>query len=115
MPAETFIYLVTRGRNSGLPRRREVWFVEVAGMLYLLTETQERVEWVKNIEASPEVTFSIGTRRNESSQLPLTQGLGRIVDERNELELCAHVRNAMRAKYRWSEGLIIEVSQRTPQ
>lgn len=109
MKAETFLYLVTRGRNSGLARRQEVWFVQLDGLFYLLSDSQERAEWVKNIEANADVSFSIGNRRNESSERHSTRGCGRILDERTEAELCARVRASMYVKYRWTGGWLVEV------
>lgn len=109
MKAETFLYLVTRGRNTGLPRRQEVWFVELGGVFYLLADAQERAEWIKNIEANADVSFSIGNRRNAVSERDSTPGRGRILDERTESELCARVRASMYVKYRWTGGWLVEV------
>jgi len=110
MKAETFFYLVTRGRNTGLPRRLEVWFVELAGVFYLLAESRESAEWIANIRAHPEVTFSIGNRRNEHSEVAHTEGRGRVVDEAEESELCSRVRASLYAKYRWRDGAIVEIA-----
>jgi len=107
---DRFLFLMTRGRNSGLWRRLEVWFVEMSGSFYLLAESQDRPDWVRNIEADPQVRFSIGTRRNETSELAPTVGRGRVLDEGRESELCARVRASMFAKYRWSNGTIIELA-----
>jgi hypothetical protein len=109
MKMERFLFLSTRGRNSGLWRPLEVWFVELAGTFYLLAESQERPDWVKNIEANPEVRFSIGTRRNETSELPQTHGRGRVLSDANDGELCTRVRASMYGKYRWSSGTLIEI------
>lgn len=106
---ESFLYLMTRGRNSGLWRRLEVWFVEVSGSFYLLVEAHDRPDWLQNIEANPTVRFSIGTRRNETSALPQIEGHGRVLNETRDTELCARVRASMFAKYRWSTGTIVEL------
>ena len=112
MNAETFLYLVTRGRNSGLPRRMEVWFVELDQVFYVLAESRDRADWVRNIEANPDVSFSIGNRRNAFSAVDTTDGLGRVVDEAGEAELIERVRAQMLAKYRWMDGMIVEIAPR---
>jgi F420H(2)-dependent quinone reductase len=111
MKAETFFYLVTRGRNSGLPRRIEIWFVELNGLFYLLAESRDR-DWFKNIVANASVVFTIGNRRDESSEMRETEGAGRIIDEALENDLCARVRGLMHAKYRWTSGLLVEIAPR---
>ena len=107
---ESFLYLMTRGRNTGLWRRLEVWFVEESGSFYLLVESQERPDWVRNIEANPQVRFSIGTRRNETSSLAQVEGRGRVLSEAQDSALCERVRASLYAKYRWSSGTIVEVA-----
>jgi hypothetical protein len=111
MKAETFFYLVTRGRNSGLRRRMEIWFVELSGSFYLLAESRERCDWLKNIEANSHVSFTIGNRRDESSEVHETEGSGRVLNETLEPDLCARVRSLMHAKYRWTGGLIVEIAR----
>jgi deazaflavin-dependent oxidoreductase (nitroreductase family) len=110
MKAETFFYLVTRGRHSGLPRRLEIWFVELAGAFYLLAESHERTDWIENIRANPEVTFSIGNRKNANSEVAQAIGRGRLLDDDDEAELCARVRASLYAKYRWRDGKIVEIA-----
>lgn len=109
MKAETFFYLQTRGRHSGMKRQLEVWFVELTDVFYLLAVFGEHADWIKNIEAHPEVSFSIGNRKNEASEVGQTDGRGRVVDDVTESELCAQVRSALHAKYRWTAGTIVEV------
>ena len=110
MKAETFLYLVTRGRNSGLPRRMEVWFVELDQVFYVLAESCDRADWVRNIEANRDVSFSSGNRRTASSAVDTTDGLGRVVDEAGEAELIERVRGQMLAKYRCMDGMIVEIA-----
>jgi F420H(2)-dependent quinone reductase len=112
MKAETFFHLITRGRNSGLPRSGELWFVELEGTFYLLVESADGADSVKNIAADPEVSFSIGNRKNRYSEAAHTTGMARIVDEASEPDLCARIRSALYAKYRWNSGRIIEVAPR---
>jgi len=111
MKAETFLYLITRGRHSGLPRPMEAWFVELDGAFYVLHEPSDHGDWVKNIEAHPEVSFSIGNRKNAQSELVPTLGRGRVVDELSESALCERVRATMHVKYRWTTGMIVEIAR----
>jgi hypothetical protein len=109
MKAETFFYLITRGRHTGLPRNHEVWFAELDGVFYLLAEATETPDWVSNIAIEPKVSFTIGNRKNRSSEATQTLGLARLVDEASEVDLCARVRGLLYAKYRWNAGHLIEV------
>ena len=106
---ESFLYLATLGRNSGLWRRLEVWFVEVSGSFYLLAEAHEPPDWLQNIEANSQVRFSIGTRRDETRALQQVEGRGRVLNELEDTELCARIRASMYAKYRWRSGTIVEL------
>jgi deazaflavin-dependent oxidoreductase (nitroreductase family) len=102
---ETFFYLTTTGRTSGLPRTIEIWFVERTRRYYVVSERREQSHWVKNIEIEPRVRFRIGARDAPvGAAAPAT---ARIVLEPN---LAAEVRALMDAKYGWSDGLIVEVT-----
>ncbi|HEX2676115.1 MAG TPA: nitroreductase/quinone reductase family protein, partial [Polyangiales bacterium] len=70
MSDDTFLYLETRGRKSGQPRKIEIWFVEHAGRYYLCAEMRERAQWVQNVRAHAAVTFSVGTRGDEGARVP---------------------------------------------
>jgi hypothetical protein len=88
----------------------EVWFVELAGTIYVLHDPWMHGDWVKNIQADPAVSFSIVNRKNAHSELAATRGHGRIVDEISESELCRRVRASMHIKYRWTTGVIVEIA-----
>jgi deazaflavin-dependent oxidoreductase (nitroreductase family) len=107
---EPFLYLTTRGRVSGLPRRIEIWFVEHDGKHYIVAEGREETGWVKNLKACPSVTFSVGPREAPASVVPETPATARTVDRAAFPELSAAVAKAMEAKYRWSDGLIVELA-----
>lgn len=108
--AEHFLYLTTTGRTSGEPRQIEIWFAEHAGRYYLVSERREQSGWVKNIEHNPEVSFSVGTRSNQGEALPLRRARARFVRPAEEPELARAVTERMDAKYRWSNGLIVELA-----
>ena len=108
--SEAFLYLTTRGRVSGLPRQIEIWFVEHDGKHYVVAEGREQAGWVKNLKASPLVTFSVGSREAPASVVPSTPAMARTVDRAVFPELSAAVAKAMDAKYHWSDGLIVELT-----
>jgi deazaflavin-dependent oxidoreductase (nitroreductase family) len=110
MAAEHFLYLETRGRKTGRPRRIEIWFVALEQRFYIVAEGRERAGWVKNLRAHSEVAFSIGTRSDQVLEQPLTRARARVVDTRAEPALAARVAARMDAKYDWSDGLIVELT-----
>jgi deazaflavin-dependent oxidoreductase (nitroreductase family) len=105
---EHFLYLTTTGRKSGEPRSIEIWFVERDGCHYVVSERREQSQWVKNIQHNPAVTFSVGTRGNRQAMRPEVHARARVISPDGEPALAAAVRALMDAKYRWSEGLIVE-------
>jgi deazaflavin-dependent oxidoreductase (nitroreductase family) len=52
------IDITTRGRKTGQPRRKEIWFHNVEGHLYI-TGTPGRRDWYANLLAHPEFTFHL--------------------------------------------------------
>jgi deazaflavin-dependent oxidoreductase (nitroreductase family) len=107
--AEQFLYLTTRGRKTGEPRRIEIWFVEHKGRHYIVSERREESHWVKNLQHDPAVTFSVGTRGEPGAAVPPSRAAGRVVREEEEPALVREVRALMDAKYRWSDGLVVEI------
>jgi deazaflavin-dependent oxidoreductase (nitroreductase family) len=57
---EPFCYVTTTGRRSGRAHVIEIWFGEHAGVIYMLSGGGRRADWVRNIEARPEVSVRIG-------------------------------------------------------
>jgi deazaflavin-dependent oxidoreductase (nitroreductase family) len=56
-----FCYLTTTGRVSGRPHRIEIWFGARPGTatLHLLSGGGRRADWVRNLEATPEVAVEL--------------------------------------------------------
>ena len=52
------IDITTQGRMSGLPRRKEIWFHNLDGSLYITGRPGQR-DWYKNMVANPEFTFHL--------------------------------------------------------
>ncbi len=109
--ADTFLYLTTTGRTSGLPRSIEIWFVEHAGRYYIVSERREQSGWVKNLRKEPRVRFSVGTREAPEAAVASTEGRGRVVADEDDLDLVRAVRALMDTKYKWSDGLVVELAK----
>jgi len=62
LAGEQYCYLTTRGRVTGRPHRIEIWFALDGSTLYLLSGGRDRSDWVKNLQATPEVTVEVGPR-----------------------------------------------------
>jgi deazaflavin-dependent oxidoreductase (nitroreductase family) len=105
-PAELYVYLTTTGRNSGLPRQIEIWYVERAGLIYILAEHGARAQWVRNILANPAVRLRIGNNTWEAT--------GRVLDADKDQELYSAVREMAKAKYGWGDGLPVEFCPAAP-
>jgi deazaflavin-dependent oxidoreductase (nitroreductase family) len=95
------IYVTTIGRVSGLPREIEIWFVTLDGKYFIMAENF-RAHWIRNIEHDAHVKVRIGTQRFEAT--------ARVLDDRNDTGLCGAVRDLMRGKYQWGDGLPVEIT-----
>ena len=100
--SQQFLYLTTTGRKTGKPHKVEIWFVAGDGKYYLVSERGGRSHWVQNLESDPKISFSVGK--------DTYRGRGRAIDRKKEPELAAKVAALMNAKYKWSEGLIVELA-----
>ena len=58
--SDDYCYLTTTGRRTGNPHRIEIWYAAAGDTLYLLAGGGRRADWVRNIEATPEVTVEVG-------------------------------------------------------
>ena len=106
---EQFLYLTTTGWKTGEPRQIEIWFVELEGRHYIVSEAREESKWVRNIERDPAVIVSVGTRRDRGSALAPSPAVGRVVRAASEPALVAAVAALMDRKYGWSDGLVVEL------
>jgi deazaflavin-dependent oxidoreductase (nitroreductase family) len=94
--------LTTRGWKTGNQHRIEIWFVEYNERYYVISERLGSAHWVQNIKHNPKVSFSIN---NEN----IFTGTARIVDQEKEPRLAREVLKLMSTKYKWSQGLIVEL------
>lgn len=93
--------MTTTGRRTGLPREIEIWFTRYGHRYYLVAETGERAQWVRNLRANPRVRWRVGARTYS--------GRARVVDRVREASLAVTVRTRSTAKYGWGDGLIVEL------
>ena len=100
-PEAEFLYLTTTGRRTGLPREIEIWFTRRNDRLYLVAETGERAQWVRNLRADPRVRWRVGTRA--------FAGRARIVSPAREAARVAAALARSRSKYGWGDGLVVEL------
>jgi deazaflavin-dependent oxidoreductase (nitroreductase family) len=94
---EKVLYLTTVGRKTGKPRTIEIWFVVCQQHIYLLAEHGLKAQWVRNIQANPEVRIQIGPHR--------FLACGRILDDARDHQEWQAVADLSRRKYGWGEGL----------
>ena len=94
-------YVSTNGRVSGRDHTIEIWYVEHAGCIYLLSGYGLRADWVKNVQANPEVTVAIapaGPQGERSTPATYRATVGPFPDE-------MQVRQTIEARYRgWQSG-----------
>ncbi|MFL6340118.1 MAG: nitroreductase/quinone reductase family protein [Nitrososphaeraceae archaeon] len=102
MTEPQFLYLTTLGWKTGKQHRIEIWFVEHNEKYYIISELLDCAHWVQNIKHNPTVSFSIGAR--------IFKGTARIVDQEEEFALTTKVSKLMDTKYKWSRGMIVELS-----
>src|SRR5919109_4671189 len=97
-----FLYLTTIGWKTGKQHMIEIWFVDYYGKYYIISERLNRAHCVQNIIHNSRVLFILNHKTFEGNAL--------IVDKDKEHKLAAEVSNLMDAKYRWNEGLIVELT-----
>jgi deazaflavin-dependent oxidoreductase (nitroreductase family) len=61
------IDITTTGRRSGLPRRIEIWMLDVDGRFFI-TGTPGRRDWMANLTADP--TLVVHLKRHSNIDLP---------------------------------------------
>jgi len=97
-----FLYLTTYGWKTGKEHRIEIWFVEHDARYYIVSERREGAHWVQNIKHNPVISLSINDK--------VFKGNARVVDQEKESALTVQVSKLMDNKYKWSQGLIVELT-----
>jgi deazaflavin-dependent oxidoreductase (nitroreductase family) len=98
---EQYLYLTTRGRKSGLPREIEIWFTELGGRYYVIAEYATS-QWLRNLQACPDVEVRIAEERFSASARVITAGSDPVLHK--------SVQQVSRAKYGWGEGVVVELA-----
>ena len=101
--AETFLYLTTTGRKSGKPHHIEIWYVEQGDCYVLCAEHGEKSDWVKNVQAHPNVQFYVAER---DSDVQPQAGTAELVTDAAGIAAIAPLFDA---KYNWSTGLFVRI------
>jgi deazaflavin-dependent oxidoreductase (nitroreductase family) len=96
-----YLYLTTSGWKTGRRHEIEIWFTELDGRYYVISELGERSHWVQNVRLTPDVRFRVSGQS--------LHGAARVVDPLREPELHARVCALSRSKYDWGEGLVVEL------
>jgi deazaflavin-dependent oxidoreductase (nitroreductase family) len=103
---EAYLYLTTTGRVTGLPRQIEIWFVAEGGHLYILAEHFQKAQWVQNIVRQPRVKVRVAKLEFEAT--------ARVLDRERDGERWNVVQDLSRQKYKWGEGLPVEITPDDP-
>ena len=98
---EQYLYLTTRGRNTGLPREIEIWFTQRDGRFYVIAEYPTS-NWLRNLQADRHAQVRVG---GESFTV-----YARLVDPESEPELHRAVSGLSREKYSWGDGTVVELA-----
>ena len=102
MEVSPFLYLTTRGWKTGKPHPIEIWFVELEGCFYLISEQGTRAHWVQNLKRDPDVAFRVGRRDYV--------GAARTLESESDAQLARRVQELFQTQYGWNEGLIVELT-----
>ena len=97
-----YLYLTTKGRKTGRDREIEIWFTELGGRFYLISEKRDDAQWVQNLRREPRVRFRVGDSKHE--------GTARALDGEEDAELAERVQRLSDEKYGWSAGLVVELT-----
>jgi deazaflavin-dependent oxidoreductase (nitroreductase family) len=97
---EQYLYLTTRGRNTGLPREIEIWFTYRDGRFYLIAEYPTS-NWVQNLRADPQAQVRVAGQSFTAQ--------ARFVTAEGEPELHRAIAGLSTKKYGWGDGTVVEL------
>ena len=80
------IDITTTGRKSGTPRRKEIWFHNLDGRLYITGRPGPR-DWYLNMVANPEFTFHL----KQSAQADISARATPITDMEQRREIISGI------------------------
>jgi uncharacterized pyridoxamine 5'-phosphate oxidase family protein len=91
---------------TGKQHQIEIWFVKYEDKYFVISERREKAHWVQNIIHDPKVSFTVGDKK--------INGNARIVNKDMGHKLALEVSKLMDEKYKWSQGMIIELTAINP-
>jgi deazaflavin-dependent oxidoreductase (nitroreductase family) len=101
---EQYLYLTTRGRNTGLPREIEIWFTYRDGRFYLIAEYPTS-NWLQNLRANPQAQVRVAGQSFTAQ--------ARFVTAEGEPELHRAIAGLSTKKYGWGDGTVVELQPTT--
>ena len=93
LEVDLVIDITTAGRKTGRPRRKEIWFHNLDGELYI-TGTPGQRDWYANLLAVPEFTFHLKT----SARADLPARATPIVDVARRLEIFGKIQKRIASR-----------------
>ena len=96
------IDITTTGRTTGKPRRKEIWFHNIEGRLYI-TGTPGGRDWYANMLANPEFTFHL----KQSAQADLAARATAVTDRDQRRNVMSRIHRKIggsRDLEAWVEG-----------
>jgi deazaflavin-dependent oxidoreductase (nitroreductase family) len=97
---EQYLYLTTRGRNTGLHREIEIWFTYRDGRFYLIAEYPTS-NWLQNLRANPQAQVRVAGQSFTAQ--------ARFVTAEGEPELHRAIAGLSTKKYGWGDGTVVEL------
>jgi len=76
--------------------------VESNKKYYVISERGKDAHWVQNVNHNPKITISLSNKTFEAT--------ARVVNPVKEPGLAGRISDLMSRKYKWSEGLIMEIN-----
>ena len=64
--ARQVMILTTRGRVTGRARRTPLWYIRQGDVIYCFSGWGHSSDWLKNLQASPDVQVQVGNNRWET-------------------------------------------------
>jgi deazaflavin-dependent oxidoreductase (nitroreductase family) len=96
------IDITTTGGKTGRPRRKEIWFHNVDGQLYL-TGSPGRRDWYANLRANPEFTFHL----KRATQVDLPARATPVLDKARRREILQKIHQRFAGR-RWNLDAWVE-------
>jgi len=96
------INITTRGKKTGQPRRKEIWFHNLDGRLYI-TGTPGQRDWYANMVANPEFTLHL----KQSVRVDLPSRATPILDQASRRDTLVRINQKLGRSWdldAWVEG-----------